>query len=252
MREISKQYACRLKPNLSKLCPLTGRNIPASGCKCERCVKVREQKRVNLHKYRSQKNALIIKSFRQKLLRCIQTNTTNVTRACQCESCFLRRNRDREAHRKWKERDPYGWAHCHRHVNQKQIAKQRAKDPKDFTKRRTERNRDYRKKYYHSWRNRLSAMNYHNKAIVFWYYGNACTCCGEKTFEFLSIEHKNGDGQAHRQKVGSAIWSNIITSGFPDEFGVLCFNCNCAKGIFGTCPHQRTTAIVPVITIDEN
>jgi hypothetical protein len=29
--------------------------------------------------------------------------------------------------------------------------------------------------------------------------------------------------------------------GWPKEgFTILCFNCNCAKGIYGTCPHQRS------------
>jgi len=71
-------------------------------------------------------------------------------------------------------------------------------------------------------------------------YGNTCTCCSESTFEFLTLEHLNNDGAAHRAKVGKngqAQLLDIKKRGFPAEYTVLCFNCNLAKGIHGSCPH---------------
>jgi hypothetical protein len=31
----------------------------------------------------------------------------------------------------------------------------------------------------------------------------------------------------------------LITNGFPSGFRTLCHNCNMAKGLYGTCPHER-------------
>jgi hypothetical protein len=58
---------------------------------------------------------------------------------------------------------------------------------------------------------------------------------------FLSIEHKNGGGRKHREEIGGnqAIYHWLIQHNFPPEFGLLCFNCNCASGFRGGhCPHQ--------------
>lgn len=72
-------------------------------------------------------------------------------------------------------------------------------------------------------------------------YGGKCTCCGEATFEFLTIDHINNDGAQHRKEVGEswAIYRWLKKQGYPDGFQVLCFNCNCAKQFSGQCPHQR-------------
>lgn len=72
-------------------------------------------------------------------------------------------------------------------------------------------------------------------------YGGRCACCGESTFEFLSIDHVNNDGAQHRRQVGqsSAVYRWLKKNGYPEGFQVLCFNCNMAKQFFGQCPHQR-------------
>lgn len=70
-------------------------------------------------------------------------------------------------------------------------------------------------------------------------YGAACACCGETERVFLCIDHVNNDGAEHRKKVGSVgVYRSIIKNNFPPEFQVLCWNCNMAKQILGTCPHQ--------------
>lgn len=80
------------------------------------------------------------------------------------------------------------------------------------------------------------------KLEIFTHYsGNppVCQCCGETTFEFLSIDHIKNDGAEHRRNFeGAKILGWIKNSGFPPIFQVLCRNCNWAKYAYGVCPHQ--------------
>jgi hypothetical protein len=72
-------------------------------------------------------------------------------------------------------------------------------------------------------------------------YGNRCACCGETTPEFLTIDHVANDGAKHRKEIGSRIYEWLKENGFPkSNFQLLCFNCNCTKGIYGECPHRKT------------
>jgi hypothetical protein len=70
----------------------------------------------------------------------------------------------------------------------------------------------------------------------------ACSCCGEKHDEFLSIDHINGDGADHRRMIGSgATYRWLTNNNFPPGFQVLCMNCNFAKGhACGGCPHRKS------------
>lgn len=70
-----------------------------------------------------------------------------------------------------------------------------------------------------------------------------CECCGETTFEFLSIDHTDGSGSIHRKEIGqgSRIYFWLIKNNFPPGFRVLCMNCNHSLGMRGYCPHQRKT-----------
>lgn len=72
-------------------------------------------------------------------------------------------------------------------------------------------------------------------------YGSFCSCCGEKHKEFLTLDHVNGDGAAHREKVGKG-WGALLDlrkRGWPkDGYTVLCMNCNFAKRFGATCPHK--------------
>ena len=72
------------------------------------------------------------------------------------------------------------------------------------------------------------------RKIVFDHYGNKCCECGETIAPFLTLDHANNDGNVHRTKLGNrvagvALYNEIISSGFPDRFQILCFNCNCGK-----------------------
>lgn len=70
-----------------------------------------------------------------------------------------------------------------------------------------------------------------------------CQCCGEKSFEFLTIDHIANDGAAHRRSLNNGKGGNVYIflrkNGFPDGFRVLCMNCNFAIGRYGYCPHQE-------------
>lgn len=71
-------------------------------------------------------------------------------------------------------------------------------------------------------------------------YGGRCACCGETELVFLTIDHINGDGGAHRKELGAKTvhLSWYITHGFPAGFQVLCANCHLGKTILGACPHS--------------
>jgi len=73
------------------------------------------------------------------------------------------------------------------------------------------------------------------------HYGGECECCGENTFEFLAIDHINGNGCKHRKSIGSASrmikW--LMENNYPEGFRILCHNCNSAIGFYGHCPHKK-------------
>lgn len=73
-------------------------------------------------------------------------------------------------------------------------------------------------------------------------YGGACACCGEREPAFLTLDHVEGDGAAHRAAdplAGSIVkWHRRHGFKRSDRFQLLCWNCNCAKGIRGACPHE--------------
>jgi hypothetical protein len=69
---------------------------------------------------------------------------------------------------------------------------------------------------------------------------NKCACCGEAQFEFLTIDHIAGGGSKHRKEIRTYIIRHLIRNNFPPGYRILCFNCNCAKGFFGYCPHEKS------------
>jgi hypothetical protein len=87
------------------------------------------------------------------------------------------------------------------------------------------------------WRNRRVEAIKH--------YGGKCVCCGEETIEFLSLDHINDDGAAHRQEHGtsSAVHRWLKNHNYPEGVvQVMCYNCNAAKSfVEGGCPHARQT-----------
>ena len=82
------------------------------------------------------------------------------------------------------------------------------------------------------------------RRIVINNYGGKCKCCGETIIEFLAIDHINGGGYKHRQIIGNSIryyyW--IIRNNFPDNYRILCHNCNQATSWGRKCPHELMEA----------
>lgn len=81
------------------------------------------------------------------------------------------------------------------------------------------------------------------RLLVINHYGGKCICCGESEPLFLEIDHINNDGWAHRKKIGTSgkvlvLW--IIKNDYPDDFQILCANCNQGKKRNkGICPHKK-------------
>ena len=79
---------------------------------------------------------------------------------------------------------------------------------------------------------------------VFDHYGRVCACCGELDDRFLTIDHVNGNGNAHRKSIspknkgGYAIYTWFVANDFPSGFQTLCWNCNLGKYHYGICPHK--------------
>jgi hypothetical protein len=80
------------------------------------------------------------------------------------------------------------------------------------------------------------------RARVIYGYGGAqpaCRCCGESEPRFLTLDHVNNGGRAHRIAKGAqGVLRELERTGFPAGFQVLCFNCNLARGAYGICPHE--------------
>lgn len=76
-------------------------------------------------------------------------------------------------------------------------------------------------------------------------YGGKCVCCGETEIGFLSIDHIDGNGAAHRREIGlgNTVYCWLKRHGFPkDNFRILCYNCNLARAHLGYCPHEKLLA----------
>lgn len=76
---------------------------------------------------------------------------------------------------------------------------------------------------------------------VITHYGVVCACCDENKIGFLTIDHTNGGGNKHRKELkasGTNLYRWLKDQNYPEGFRVLCFNCNCAIGIYGKCPHH--------------
>ena len=89
-------------------------------------------------------------------------------------------------------------------------------------------------------RNKVWQLNV--KAETMQHYGGTkCACCGELEIRFLTIDHINGGGNTHRKQIGRgrSIYSWLKRNDYPAGYQVLCYNCNCAGGFYGICPHEE-------------
>ena len=72
-----------------------------------------------------------------------------------------------------------------------------------------------------------------------------CNCCGENSdIRFLVIDHVYGRSHLpknERKLLGGRTAARVKKNGYPDDYQILCWNCNEAKMISkdNKCPHQR-------------
>lgn len=122
-------------------------------------------------------------------------------------------------------------------------------------------NKERRSTYVKGWnaknRSKISAYQKTYKArlrkeVVGYYsrYEYRCICCHEDSWEFLTIDHIEGNGSAHRREIGSRgghsfyVW--LIKNNFPQGYRVLCSNCNHSLGVWGYCPHMPLSTTSPL------
>lgn len=103
---------------------------------------------------------------------------------------------------------------------------------------------------------RCEALKYYSYTEI-----PSCRCCGETNYDFLQIDHKNGDGADHRREIGMAqgvldaegrVEQNVQVGNFPywlkknnwpEGFQILCVNCNKNKGTQKYCIHELNSGI---------
>lgn len=87
---------------------------------------------------------------------------------------------------------------------------------------------------------RATTNNLNKRLSCINHYGGCCAVCGETCLPFLTIDHINNDGTKHRISVGNgdAFYRWLVKNKFPKGYRVLCWNCNCTKGVYGRCPHE--------------
>lgn len=76
-------------------------------------------------------------------------------------------------------------------------------------------------------------------------FGNKCSCCGETHPFFLTLEHINGAIDKHPAVTNSRCqYSKAKQEGWDrTKYEALCWNCNCAKGKYGQCPHRSGVTV---------
>jgi hypothetical protein len=95
-------------------------------------------------------------------------------------------------------------------------------------------------------------------AVLQNYSGGAiqCACCGECQLEFLTVDHINNDGKAHRRrsKTAHGIYRDLLKHGCPPVIEILCFNCNMARASAGVCPHRgevNAPLVIPLRVVSD-
>jgi hypothetical protein len=72
-------------------------------------------------------------------------------------------------------------------------------------------------------------------------YGNACRCCHEREWRFLTLDHVFNDGGVERNiyRSSNQLYAKLLKRRtLSRRHQLLCWNCNLAKYHFGICPHK--------------
>ncbi len=91
-------------------------------------------------------------------------------------------------------------------------------------------------------RGKINQYNLRLKHEVIEKYGNKCNCCNESQIHFLTIDHKNNDGNIERKSIKNyntlSFYLKLKRENLRSDIQILCFNCNLGKSINGgVCPH---------------
>jgi len=141
-----------------------------------------------------------------------------------------------EQKRKWNEYMAR-WRLKHRDEVNAKARQRRAINPEKYNAS-SRKNREKHKEKYRNFRKQDSQKA---KAEMISAYGSVCVCCGENNPPFLTLEHTNHDGKAHRDKFGGGVgtYRDLRRRGWPkDGYTLLCMNCNFATRYGDKCPHQ--------------
>ena len=174
----------------------------------------------------------------------IQTKEYKTNRCKYCEPCRQKQilEYQKKYYKEWREKNKEKCQQKSKKYYIENIGKM-TKYNKEYYKKN---GREKAKEYYQENKERLDKktkeLSRKLSREVIKQYGGKCTCCGENTFEFLSIDHINNDGKEDRKKIGSgySFYRLLRKLNYPkNNYQVLCYNCNLAKGFYGICPHQK-------------
>ena len=146
------------------------------------------------------------------------------------------------------ERKKYRDEHADRNREYQRIYRLEHKDQLDELKKRRKHLWRSSQKSYQSEYGRQYVRKLREQVIAT--YGGRCECCGETAYEFLTVDHTNGDGAKHRKECGAGhtFYRWLVKAGCPREgFRLLCWNCNLSRGRYGFCPHEREKSLPKVV-----
>ena len=88
-----------------------------------------------------------------------------------------------------------------------------------------------------------ATRRFKNRQRVLEMYGRTCRCCGENLEPLLTLEHKQGNSKQGNQNLELV---RAFNENNPDNWEILCWNCNCGqRANGGVCPHE--TEIVNIL-----
>lgn len=168
---------------------------------------------------------------------------------CRREFCDYASNRRKQKHGVvfCSQECRAAWTGVHNSITRSGDGRKKTKGQKDalYYRRNADTIRQQVKAAY--WKNRASVLakiktrDRSLKQEIIKAYGGKCVCCGERHLEFLTIDHTNGDGHAHRKQVGKGrgVYADLKRRGFPKRgYRLMCLNCNISLGFYGYCPHR--------------
>ena len=93
----------------------------------------------------------------------------------------------------------------------------------NYYKKNKKKTQQYNKEY--QWMLRQQSLFFYSNGEM------KCQLCNNSDIDNLCIDHLNGDGKKHRQKVGWGVnvYRWLINNNFPSDFTILCKRCNRVK-----------------------